>query len=39
MEYLGPVDGSREDTLEYVFREAMGCDVPCIVHVITKKGR
>ena len=39
LEYLGPVDGSREDTLEYVFREAMGCDVPCIVHVITQKGR
>ncbi len=39
LEYLGPVDGSREDTLEYVFREAMGCDVPCIVHVITRKGR
>ncbi len=39
LEYLGPVDGSREDVLEYVFREAMGCDVPCIVHVITQKGR
>ena len=39
LEYLGPVDGSREDTLEYVFREAIRCDRPCIVHVITQKGR
>ena len=39
LEYLGPVDGKREDTLEYVFREAVRCDRPCIVHVITEKGR
>ena len=39
LEYLGPVDGARESVLEYVFREALRCDRPCIVHVITKKGR
>ena len=39
LEYLGPVDGKREEVLEYVFREAIRCDRPCIVHVITQKGR
>ena len=38
LEYLGPADGSDEPMLETLFREAMDCDVPCIVHVITKKG-
>ena len=39
LEYLGPADGSDETALEAVFREAMDCDVPCVVHVITKKGQ
>ena len=39
LEYLGPVDGAQEAALESVFREAMKCDVPCIVHVVTRKGR
>ncbi len=39
LEYLGPVDGANEAALETVFREAMDCDVPCVVHVVTKKGQ
>lgn len=39
LEYLGPLDGSDEAALESAFCEAMECDVPCIVHVITKKGK
>ncbi len=38
LEYLGPIDGADEDTLESVFSEAKNCDVPCVVHVITLKG-
>ncbi len=38
LEYLGPIDGADLDTLESVFTEAKQCDVPCVVHVITKKG-
>ncbi len=38
LEYLGPIDGGDLSTLESVFREATACDVPCVVHVITKKG-
>lgn len=39
LEYLGPLAGEDEPTLETAFREAMACDVPCVVHVVTKKGR
>jgi 1-deoxy-D-xylulose-5-phosphate synthase len=39
LEYLGPLDGSDEASLEAVFREAMDCDEPCVVHVVTKKGQ
>lgn len=39
LEYLGPLDGSDEAALEAVFREAMDCDEPCVVHVVTKKGQ
>ncbi len=38
LEYMGPIDGGDPKTLESVFREAKKCDVPCVVHVITKKG-
>ncbi len=39
LEYLGPVDGADEAALEAVLREAMECGMPCVVHVLTKKGR
>lgn len=39
LEYLGPVDGADEAALEDVLREAKECDAPCVVHVITQKGR
>ena len=39
LEYLGPIDGHDLATLESVFREAKKCDVPCVVHVVTKKGK
>lgn len=39
LEYLGPIDGHDLPTLESVFREAKGCDVPCVVHIVTKKGK
>jgi len=39
LEYLGPLDGADEAALEEALREAQGCDVPCVVHVITRKGR
>ncbi len=39
LEYLGPINGHDLPTLESVFREAKGCDVPCVVHIVTKKGK
>lgn len=39
LEYLGPIDGHDLSTLESVLREAMRCDVPCVVHIVTKKGK
>ena len=39
LEYLGPVDGADENAIEYVLREAQSGDRPCVVHVVTKKGR
>lgn len=39
LEYLGPVDGADESAVEDVLREAKECDAPCVVHVVTKKGR
>lgn len=39
LEYLGPIDGHDLPTLESVFREAKACDVPCVVHIVTKKGK
>ena len=39
LEYLGPLDGSDEAAMESVFREAQDCDVPCVVHVVTRKGQ
>ncbi len=39
LEYLGPMDGHNLPALESVLREAMRCDRPCVVHVITKKGK
>ena len=38
LEYLGPVRAGDEAQLESVLREAMDCDRPCVVHVVTKKG-
>ena len=39
LEYLGPLDGADEAALESAFIEAQDCDVPCVVHVVTQKGR
>lgn len=39
LEYLGPVDGGDEAAMESVLTEAKSCDVPCVVHILTKKGR
>ncbi len=37
--YLGPVDGHNIAALETVLRRAKELNKPCIVHVITKKGK
>jgi len=39
LEYLGPMDGADEAALESVLAEAKDCGCPCVVHVITQKGR
>ena len=39
LEYLGPIDGTDLPSLESVLSEAKASDVPCVVHVITKKGQ
>lgn len=38
LEYLGPVDGSDEAAIEAALTEAKSCDMPCVVHVLTRKG-
>ncbi|TWE12951.1 1-deoxy-D-xylulose-5-phosphate synthase [Rudaeicoccus suwonensis] len=39
MKYVGPVDGHDEPAVEQALRRARAYDGPCIVHVITQKGR
>src|SRR5262245_21457373 len=39
LRYLGPVDGHNLEALQKNFEFAKHCDVPVIVHVLTKKGK
>jgi 1-deoxy-D-xylulose-5-phosphate synthase len=39
LRYLGPVDGHNLDALQKNLEFAKHCDVPVIVHVLTKKGK
>lgn len=39
LKYLGPVDGHDEPAVEQALRRARAYGGPCIVHVITQKGR
>ncbi len=39
LRYLGPVDGHNLDALVKNLQFAKHCDVPVVVHVLTKKGR
>ncbi len=39
LRYLGPVDGHDFDTLQKNLEFARHCDVPVLVHVLTKKGK
>ncbi|MSU69633.1 MAG: 1-deoxy-D-xylulose-5-phosphate synthase [Opitutaceae bacterium] len=39
LRYLGPVDGHNLDTLVKNFEFASHCDVPVLIHVLTKKGK
>src|SRR6476620_11281075 len=39
LRYLGPVDGHNLDALQKNLELAKHCDVPVIVHVLTKKGK
>ncbi len=39
LEYLGPIDGSDEETLERVLTEAKNNRHSCVIHVKTQKGR
>ncbi|GMA19519.1 1-deoxy-D-xylulose-5-phosphate synthase 2 [Arsenicicoccus piscis] len=39
LKYLGPVDGHDEHAVEVALRQAKGFGAPCIVHVLTKKGK
>jgi 1-deoxy-D-xylulose-5-phosphate synthase len=39
LRYLGPVDGHNFDALAKNLEFAKQCDVPVLVHVLTKKGR
>jgi 1-deoxy-D-xylulose-5-phosphate synthase len=39
LRYLGPVDGHNFDALQKNLDFAKHCDVPVIVHVLTKKGK
>ncbi|WP_265443975.1 1-deoxy-D-xylulose-5-phosphate synthase [Flexivirga meconopsidis] len=39
IKYLGPVDGHDEPAVEQALRRARAYGGPCIVHVITQKGR
>ena len=37
--YYGPVDGHDIEAMERVFRSARAIDEPCVIHVLTQKGR
>src|SRR4051812_23950371 len=39
LRYLGPVDGHNLDALEKNLEFARHCDVPVLIHVLTKKGK
>lgn len=39
LRYLGPVDGHNLEALEKNLEFARHCDVPVLIHVLTKKGR
>ncbi len=39
LRYLGPVDGHNLDALQKNLEFAKHCDVPVIIHVLTKKGK
>ncbi|MBQ6702050.1 MAG: 1-deoxy-D-xylulose-5-phosphate synthase [Clostridia bacterium] len=39
LKYFGPIDGHDQELLELVFEQAKRRNSPCIVHVITKKGK
>ncbi|MBI4622522.1 MAG: 1-deoxy-D-xylulose-5-phosphate synthase [Verrucomicrobia bacterium] len=39
LRYLGPVDGHNLDTLVKNLEFARHCDVPVLIHVLTKKGK
>ena len=37
--YFGPVDGHNIEEMENVMQKAKGLNEPCLIHVITKKGK
>ncbi len=39
LRYLGPIDGHNLDTLAKNLEFAKQCDVPVLIHVLTKKGK
>ncbi len=39
LKYFGPIDGHDQELLELVFEQAKKKKRPCIVHIVTKKGK
>ncbi len=39
LKYFGPIDGHDQELLELVFEQAKRKKRPCLVHVVTKKGK
>ncbi|MBR5323060.1 MAG: 1-deoxy-D-xylulose-5-phosphate synthase [Clostridia bacterium] len=39
LKYFGPIDGHDQELMELVFEQAKRKKRPCIVHVVTKKGK
>ncbi len=39
LKYFGPIDGHDQELLELVFEQAKKKKRPCLVHVVTKKGK
>ena len=39
LKYIGPIDGHDQELLELVFEQAKQKKKPCVVHVVTKKGK